>query len=123
MAKVLDELQTVPEPHRNQLIDRLRNFPVDEIVRKNADVSPRIFARPSGVTGISPMPDGHSRRSIDALEQALPALLPEGICERHAWLFVQWVELEGFRDDYEQMEDEVARLRAEALPRLLVGWI
>src|SRR5208337_4451515 len=38
---------------------------------------------------------------------------------RHAWLFGQWVELPGFRDDYPRMEEEVARLRVDALREIV----
>ena len=62
---------------------------------------------------------GSSATTVGQLEQALPSLLPEGICERHAWLFARWLELEGFRDDFRRMEEEVARLRAAALREIL----
>jgi len=115
-SKVLDELQSVPESHRIQLIDRLQNFPVNEIapderrhlaehlrktIRLHRDLSDARWALPA--------------EAIDQLEQALSTWLPEGLCERHAWLFVTWLDLEGFRGEYEQMQAKIDQLRAEAL--------
>lgn len=115
-SKVLDELQSVTEPHRSELIDRLQNFPIDEIdkderrqlaeylrktIQKHRDFADAKWSLPA--------------ESVEALDQALPRLLPDGICERHAWLFVPWLDLEGFRGDFDGMEAEIARLRAEAL--------
>ncbi|NQT37886.1 MAG: helix-turn-helix domain-containing protein [Planctomycetes bacterium] len=119
-SKVLDELQVVPEPHRNQLIDRLRNFPVDEIDpeerRRLAEHLRKTIQRHRDYAGAQwSLPAD----SVDALEQALPTLLPDGICERHAWLFEPWVELEGFRGDHDGMEAEVGRLRADALSEII----
>ena len=114
--KVLDELQSVPESHRGELIDRLQNVPVDEsslderrqfaehlrkTIQKHRDFADANWSLPAD--------------SVEALDQALPRLLPDEICERHAWLFVPWINLEGFRGDYEGMEAEIARLRAEAM--------
>ena len=119
-SKVLDELHLVPESHRNQVIDRLRNFPLDDIdpeerrglaeqlrkiIRRQRDFAYADWALPA--------------ESVEALERALPALLPDGLQERHAWLFVPWIDLEGFRDDYEEMQAEIDRLRADALREIV----
>ncbi len=117
---VLDKLQTIPQSHRNHLIDRIQVLPADMIrpegrqslaeklrktIRLHRDCADAWWAMPSA--------------EIDRMEQALSALLPDGLCERHAWLFAQWVELPGFRDDFQRMENEVARLRAAALREIL----
>ena len=119
-AHVLDELQSVPESRRNQLIDQLRNFPVDEIdpeerrhlaehlrrtIQRHRDFADADWALPAN--------------SVGALEQALPTLLPDKLCERHAWLFVPWLELEGFRGKRKEMHAEIDRLRAEALGEIV----
>ena len=119
-SKVLDELPSVPEPYRRQLISQLQNFPVDEaapeerrrlathlrkLIRRHRDFPEADWSLPAD--------------SIDALELALPTLLPDGICERHAWLFAPWIDLEGFRGNYRAMQTEVDRLRVDALREIL----
>jgi len=119
-SKVLDKLQWVPEPHRKKLIARLQNVPVDEIdpedrrrlaeqlrktIQSHRDSADTWWALPAD--------------SVDALEEALPKVLPGGLCERHAWLFVPWPKLEGFRDKREEMEKEIDRLRAGALREIV----
>jgi hypothetical protein len=115
-CKVLDELYSIPEFHRNQLIDRLRNFPIDEIepterrqlaehlrktIQRHRDFADANWSLPA--------------ESVHALEQALATLLPDGLRERYAWLFVPWLKLEGFRGKYKEEDVAVARLRADAL--------
>jgi len=117
---VLDELQSVPESHRSELIDRLRNFPVDEIaaderrrlaehlrktIQKHRDFADANWSLPSD--------------SVEALNQALPRLLPQGLQDRHAWLFVPWPKIEGFRGKRNEMELEMNRLRADALSEIV----
>jgi transcriptional regulator with XRE-family HTH domain len=119
-SKVLDELHLVPEPYRNQLIGRLRNLPVDQIdaderrrfaehlrktIQRHHDLAEANWALPT--------------ESIDALEQTWTHLLPVGIREQHAWLFVPWPKLEGFRDKRKEMEEEIDRLRADALREII----
>ena len=117
---VLDKLQTIPQGHRNQLIDRIQVLPADTIrpeerqslaeklrktIRLHRDCADAWWAMPAA--------------EIDRMEQALSALQPDGLCERHAWLFMQSVELPGFRNDFQRMEEEVTRLRAAALREIL----
>jgi hypothetical protein len=119
-SKVLDKLHSIPEPHRNYVIDRLRNLPGEEIgpeerrhlaeqirktIRRHRNFADARWALPA--------------MAVDQLEQALRALLPGGPRERHAWLFVQWLELAGFGDDYPRMEEELARLRVDALREIV----
>ncbi|MCY2991151.1 MAG: helix-turn-helix transcriptional regulator [Planctomycetota bacterium] len=119
-SKVLDVLQLVPESHRNRLVEQLRNFPVEELdpkdrrqlaehvrktVQRHRDFADTDWSLPAN--------------SVDALEQALPTLLPAGLRERHAWLFVPWIDLEGYRGDYEAMQAEIDRLRADALKAIV----
>jgi len=119
-SKVLDELQSIPESHRRQLTDRLRNFPVDEIdpderrhlaehlrktIRRHRDHAVARWAIPAD--------------SVDSLEQALATLLPEGIRDRHAWLFAPWPELAGFRNRHNEMEQEIDCLREDAVREIL----
>jgi hypothetical protein len=108
-SEVLDQLGVVPETQRKQLIDRLRNFPVDKVDpeerRRLAEQLRKIIQRHRDFADASwALPAD----SVDALEQALPRLLPEGICERHARLFDR-------RGNYEGMRAKIDRLRAEAL--------
>jgi transcriptional regulator with XRE-family HTH domain len=115
-SKLLDELQWVPESHRSQLIDRLRHLPVDDIdpkerrqlaehlrksIQRHRDFADANWALPA--------------ESVDALERALWTLLPDEVREQHAWLFVPWPKIEGFRGKYKEMEVEADRLRAAAL--------
>ena len=115
-TKVLDKLQSVPEPYCSQLTDLLLNLPVEEInygerrrlsqhlrktIQLHRDFADTQWALPA--------------QTVDALEQALPRLLPAGICELYVWLFVKRPKLEGYRDKYREEEDEVARLRANAI--------
>jgi hypothetical protein len=119
-SNVLDQLQSITEPHRSELIDRLRKIPVDDIdpderrrlaehlrktIRIHRDFAGDDWSLPNDL--------------VDKLDQALPQLLPDGICERHAWLFVPWIDLEGFRGNYREMEAEIDRLRAEALSEIV----
>ncbi len=118
--EVLDKLQTVPEPQCKKLIERLRNFPVGEIDPKErrhfAEHLRKTIQRHRDCAGVRwALP----AMVVDQLEQALPALLPDGLCERHAWLFVPWIDLEGFRDDYEGMRNEIDRRRTEALRKIV----
>jgi len=41
------------------------------------------------------------------------------LSEQHAWLFAPWIELEGFRDNYDEKYAEVDRLRGNALSEIL----
>lgn len=119
-SKVLDKLPLVPESYRIQLIEQLQNLSADEIdpderrhlaehlrktIRRHRDFADSSWGLPA--------------EAVDQLEQALPVLLPDGLCERHAWLFVRWLELEGFRGEHEQMENEAARLREKAVAEIV----
>lgn len=119
-SKVLDRLESVPESQRNQLLDRLRSFPVDEMdpeerrhlaehlrktIYRHRDCADAWWALPAD--------------SVDALERALPTLLPGGLRERHAWLFVPWPKLEGFRDKRKEMDEERDRLRGNAVREIV----
>jgi transcriptional regulator with XRE-family HTH domain len=119
-STALDKLQSIPEPYRDQLIARLQSFPVDKIgpeerrilaeklrkiIQRHWDYADAWWALPAA--------------AVAQLEQALPALLPDGLCERHAWLFVQWLELEGFDDDEVRAEAESVRLRTNALREII----
>jgi len=115
-SAVFDNLPSIPEPQRNQLIDRLRDFSIDEISpderRCFAERLRKIIQRHRDCSGIwwaLPV------ESVDALEQVLPILQPTDICERHAWLFAEWPRLEGFRDNYQAMNEEIDRRRKSAL--------
>jgi len=119
-SNVLDELQSVPESHRSELIGRLRNFPVDEIakderrrlaehlrktIRRHRDFEDADWSLPAD--------------SVNALELALPTLRPDELRERHAWLFAPWLELEGFPGKRKEMHKKIDRLRADALREIL----
>lgn len=118
--KVLDQLQAIPEDHRNQLIERLRGFAVDELdtedrrrlaehlrktIRHHRDFADARWALP--------------KETVDQLEQALSRFVPDVLIERHAWLFAPWVELEGFMNNYGEMEAELARRRAASLSEIV----
>ena len=118
--EVLDKLQSVPEPQRSELVDQLRTLPVDEIdpedrrrfaehlrktIQRHRDCADAWWALPAD--------------SVDALEQVLPRLQPVGICERYAWLFAEWPKLEGFRDKYQEMKEEIERRRKDALREIV----
>jgi len=119
-SKVLDELWSFPESHRNQLIDRLRNLPVDEIdPRERRHFAERLRKTTARHRDFADAWWALPADAIDALEEALPRLLPEGPRERHAWLFVPWIDLEGFRGDYAGMQAEIDRLRVDALRELV----
>ncbi len=119
-SKVLDELRAVPEAHRNQLIERLRNFPVGEIRpeerRQLAEQLRKTIGRLQdfGYTDLA-LP----AESIEHLKRALSWLLPEGTLERNAWLFAPCIKLEDFQGDYERMQAEIDRRRADALCEII----
>ncbi len=120
-CKVLDKLHFVPEAHRNELIDRLRNLPVTEIIaeerRQLAEYVRKTIHRHRDFADANwALPAD----TVDALEEALHVLLPETLCERHAWLFVPWPKIEDYRNRYKEMNVEIRRRRADAL-REIVG--
>ena len=113
---VLDNLQSVSEPQRTQLIDRLREFSVDrldpedrrrlaehvrETIQRHRDCADAWWALPAA--------------SVDRLEQVLPRLQPVEVWERYVWLFAEWPKIEGFRGKYQEMQQEVERRRHDAL--------
>lgn len=119
-GKVLEDLQWIPDPYRKQLIDGLRHFPVEELelderrqlaeqVRKTVQ-SHRDFADTDWA-----LPE----ETVTELEMALSVLQPDGLRERHAWLFAPWIDLEGFRGEYEAMQTEVDRRRRNALSEII----
>ncbi len=118
--KVLERLRAIPEPYRNQLVERLCTIPVDQMapeqrrclaerlrktIQRHRDSAAARWALPAD--------------SVKALEQALERLLPDEPHQRHAWLFDSWPELEGFRDDHDAMDAEIDRLRADALREIV----
>jgi hypothetical protein len=118
--KVLDELGSVPEPYRSQLIEKLKRLSVAELhsedrrslvehlrktIQHNRDFANADWALPAD--------------SLEELDEALTTLIPNALTERHAWLFVPWIDLEGFQDDYDAMEAEINRLRATALREII----
>lgn len=117
---VLDQLQGIPERFRTELIERLRGLPLDEFdseerrrlaehlrktIRHHRDFADARWALP--------------KETVDQIEESLTQLLPRALIQRHAWLFVPWVELEGFMDKYEEMEAELDRRRAAALAEII----
>ncbi|MDZ7618608.1 MAG: hypothetical protein U1E05_16515, partial [Patescibacteria group bacterium] len=118
--KVLKRLRAIPEPYRNQLVERLCTIPVDQMapeqrrglaerlrktIQRHRDSAAARWALPAD--------------SVKALEQALERLLPDEPHQRHAWLFDSWPELGGFRDDHDAMDAETDRLRADALREIV----
>ncbi len=122
---ILDKIHIVPEPHRTRLVERLQSFPVDTITaedrRRLAEHLRRTVQRHT---------DREDRRQtappdwVAALKSALPTLLSDDVLQRHAWLFAQWVTLEGFSQNRDAMHEELKRLRADAVKRVLEesGW-
>jgi transcriptional regulator with XRE-family HTH domain len=119
-SEVLDKLPLVPEPYRNQLIEQLQNFPADEIDREaRRHLAEHLRKTIRRHRDFSDAGWGLPAEAVDQLEQALSTLLPDGLREQHAWLFVEWLELEGFRGEHEQMENEAARLREKAVAEIV----
>ena len=117
---VLDDLQSFPEPSRNLLLSRLQNLPVENLSTEER----RRLTEHLRKTICMHRDFGDARwalpaECVDQLESALASLMADESPERHAWLFVPGLELEGFRGKYRRMEAEAARLRQNALSEIL----
>jgi hypothetical protein len=117
---VLDNIQSIPERSRNLLLDRLKSLPMDEIDPEQG----RHLAKHLRKTICRHRDFADSSRalpaeSVERLDQALSVFRPDSLSEQHAWLFAPWIELEGFRDNYEEKYVEVDRLRGNALSEIL----
>ncbi len=98
----------------------MQSFPADNLIRSNAGIAEQLRKTIQRIGILVQFAVVLPATAVDQLEHGITApLLPKELCERHAWLFGQWVELPGFRDDYPRMEEEVARLRVDALREIL----
>ncbi len=119
-CKVLDKLDAIPEPYRNQLVDRLRDCPVDQIdSEQRRALAERLRKTIQRHRHFADGPWALPAASVEGLEQVLERLLPDEIHQRHTWLFVAWPRLEGFRGDYDAMDAQIERLRADALREIV----
>jgi transcriptional regulator with XRE-family HTH domain len=118
--KVLEDLQWIPDPYRKQLIDRLKHFPVEELEQdERRQLAEHVRKTVQSHRDFADADWSLPEETISELEAALPVLRPEGLQERYAWLFAPWIDLEGYREEYEAMQAEVDRLRRDALVEII----
>ena len=119
-SDVFDDLQKMPENYRDQLIDRLQDLSVDEL-----DSEGRRTLTEQVRKTISRHRDFADARwslpadAVDALEQALSRWQPDGLLDRHAWLFASTVKLEGFLRNPVAMMEAASQQRADALREIV----
>lgn len=118
--EVIDELQSLPESYRDRLIDQLRTLPLNDIdpeARQTlAELLRKTIVRHRDFSDANwSLPE----ESVKALEEALARFIPDEICQRHAWLFAPWIDLQGFRGNYDKMQAQIEKLQAEAVRNIL----